>query len=152
MKTLLAFATVLTITLPTVAHAQIYQWKDENGKTILSDKPPVGHTPIQRRAESSPQNTTNAAGQKNMADKELEFRKRQKESQESAEKSRKEQQTASEKQQYCESARRQLKALQSGERIATRDDKGERSYLDDKQREQETEKLRQSMQQNNCGE
>ena len=81
MKTLLAFATVLTITLPTVADAQIYQWKDENGKTILSDKPPVGHMPIQRRAESAPQNTTNTVGPKTMADKELEFRKRQKESQ-----------------------------------------------------------------------
>lgn len=24
------------------AHAQIYQWKDENGKTVISDKPPTG--------------------------------------------------------------------------------------------------------------
>jgi hypothetical protein len=42
--------------------------------------------------------------------------------------------------------RRLLLSLESGERLARRDDSGERYFLDDTQREQETIKVRESIQ------
>lgn len=123
------------------AGAQIYQWKDENGKTVISDKPPVGYVRQQKTIDSGTQ-AQNGQKQKSLADREMEFRKRQKESQESGDKARKEEASASEKRENCDNARRQLQALESGERIALRDDKGERYYMEDAQREQETIKAR----------
>ena len=121
--------------------AQIYQWKDESGKTVISDKPPVGYVRQQKTIESGTQ-AQNGQKQKSLADREMEFRKRQKESQDIGDKARKEESSATEKRENCDNARRQLQALESGERIALRDDKGERYYIDDAQREQETAKTR----------
>lgn len=128
----------------TAVNAQIFQWKDENGKTIISDKPPSGNVSQQRKiASDSP-----AATQKTSADRELEFRKRLKSSQESAEKAEKEQAASAEKTENCDKARRHLQVLESGERVALRDDKGERYFMDDTQRQQEIEKSRQFVQAN----
>ncbi len=121
--------------------AQIYQWKDESGKTVISDKPPAGHVRQQKTIESGTQ-AQNGEKQKSLADREMEFRKRQKESQESGDKAKKEESSTAEKRENCDKARRQLQALESGERIALRDDKGERYYMEDAQREQETAKAR----------
>lgn len=132
---------VLALSLALPAGAQIYQWKDETGKTVISDKPPVGHVRQQRQVSAGTQ-TTKAAATSSPADRELEFRKRQKDAQESSEKARKAETESAEKRESCDNARRQLQMLESGERIAMRDDKGERYFLEDQQREQETAKAR----------
>ena len=121
--------------------AQIYQWKDESGKTVISDKPPVGHVRQQKTIDSGTQ-TQSGQSQKSLADREMDFRKRQKTAQESGDKARKEESGAAEQKENCDNARRQLQALESGERIALRDDKGERYFMEDAQREQETIKVR----------
>ena len=139
--------TVALLLAAVTASAEIYQWKDKNGKTIISDKPPTEIVVEQKKISSDPA-TNNTATQKTTADRELEFRKRQKESQESAEKAQKEQAAASEKQENCTKTRLYLKTLESGERVSLRDDKGERYFLDDAQREQETAKARQALQTN----
>ncbi|MEK6244286.1 MAG: DUF4124 domain-containing protein, partial [Pseudomonadota bacterium] len=54
------------------------------------------------------------------------------------------------KRENCEGARENLRALESGQRIQRTDAKGERSFLDDAQREQEAGKARTLVQQN-CG-
>lgn len=141
--------TVALILITSTVSAQIYQWKDENGKTTLSDKPPPGQLRPQQIIES--ESSTPAAktpSQKTLADRDLEFRKRQKESQESTEKANKVQAASAEKKVNCDNAQRQLQALESGERIALRDNKGERYFLDDDQREQEVAKARQAVQSN----
>ena len=137
----LAVAALLVVT---VANAEIYQWKDKNGKTIISDKPPTENVVEQKKTSSDP-STASAATQKTAADRELEFRKRQKESQESTEKAQKEQAASTEKQENCVNARRSLATLESGERVALRDDKGERYFLDDAQRPLEAEKARKAV-------
>jgi uncharacterized protein (DUF3084 family) len=83
---------------------------------------------------------------KTLADREMAFRKRQKESQEGAEQADKEQRLAAQKKENCENARRSLQLLESGERVAMRDSKGERYYLDEAQRTQAIAKLRQDVQ------
>ena len=142
----IAFTVAVLLTVAT-ANAEIYQWKDKNGKTIISDQPPTGNV-VEQKNISSDSPASNAATPKSASDRELEFRKRQKESQENAEKAQKEQATAVEKQGNCANARRYLATLESGERVALRDDKGERYFMDDAQREQETAKAKQALQTN----
>lgn len=143
--TLLA-ALILSL-LSSVALAQIYQWKDENGKTIISDKPPTSATTQSRQVNTADAPASSAA-HKSTADREMDFRKRLKEKQESADKTEKEQAAAEQVQNNCAAARRYLQTLESGERISMRDDKGERYFLDDAQRAQETVKARQALQAN----
>lgn len=135
-------AFILAVLMTATAHAQIYQWKDENGKTVLSDKPPIGTVVKQRKLEA-PSPTEKTVPQKSMADRELEFRKRQKDAQESAEKTAKEKKAKEEREENCSKARRYAQALESGERISSRDEKGERTIMDDTQREREIAKTRQ---------
>ncbi len=138
----LAVAALLVIT---AVNAEIYQWKDENGKTIISDKPPVGAARLPLKVEKDAP-ASNAAPQKTTADREMEFRKRQKESQESADKTQKEQAASADKKENCENTRRYLQTLESGERVSKLDDKGERYYMEDAQRQQEIAKAKQNMQ------
>lgn len=140
---------IIALFAANAAHAQIYQWKDESGKTFLSDKPPPGQVRVQRKiASESAAPASSGATQKSLADRDLEYRKRQKESRESAKKSDTEQTAADDKRENCENARRRLQALESGERISMRDDKGERYFIEDAQRDQEIARVRQAVQSN----
>ncbi len=139
MKRIALLAAVAAIAFS--AHAQIYQWKDANGKTVISDKPPVGVVQPQKSYGASP-SSSSAPAQKSLAEREMDFRKRQKESQDLAEKTRKENAAAADKQENCNNARRQLQLFESGERVALRDEKGERYFMDDAQRDQEIAKTR----------
>jgi hypothetical protein len=139
-----AFA-VVALLAATAAGAQVYEWKDDKGKTHYSDKPPVG-TPRVNKISDSDSSAPSSSTQKTTADRELEFRKRQKDAQENAEKAKKEQAANADRKASCENARRALEMLESGERIALPNDQGERYYLDDNQRQREATKARQAMQ------
>ena len=145
MKRFALGVAALALLAATTVNAQIYQWKDESGKTVISDKPPVGSTRPQRTFESAPP-ASNPSAQKTLADRDMEFRKRQKEARESEEKARKEHVASANKKENCDNARRHLQALESGERIAMRDEKGERYFMEDGQRDQEAAKARQAVQ------
>ena len=106
--------------------AQIYQWKDESGKTVISDKPPVGQVPKQKTVTSGTRAQNNPA-QKSLADRELDFRKRQKTAQESSEKTQKDESSATEKRESCDSARRQLQAQRPVEGLRRREE-SERAF------------------------
>ncbi|WP_153110113.1 DUF4124 domain-containing protein [Propionivibrio limicola] len=133
---------IMALSASMAASAQIYQWKDEKGKTVISDIPPSGRVTSQQthqnNANPSPASPSTS---KTLAEKELEFRKRQQEVKDKAVKNQKEEAENSAKKENCENARRQLQALESGERIVLRDDKGERYFMEDAQREQEIAKL-----------
>ncbi len=144
MKRFLCALLLLSITV--VANAEIYRWQDENNKTIISDRPPPSNMRKVKKVESEPPTTADAG--KTMADREMEFRKRQKDAKESAEKAEKENRKAAEKQDNCERARRELKVFESGERVLTQDSKGDRAFLDDAQREREIVRNREYIQQN----
>lgn len=122
----------------TSALAQIYTWKDENGRTVMSDKPPVGKVQQKRVVKTPPVSESAAPAPKSLAEKEMEFRKEQQERQEKAKKSEEDQAQAAKRKENCDGARRNLQLYQSGERIARRNDSGEREFLDDDQRAAET--------------
>ena len=128
-----------------LANAQVYEWKDEKGKTHFSDKPPSGAAQARKLSDPVPA-AASLPQQNSAADRELDYRKRQKDAQDKSEQDKKQQTAANEKKDACEAARRQLELLESGERIVQRDANGERSYLDDTQRQQEATKTRQLLQ------
>ncbi len=139
--------TALSLLFACAAQAQIYQWQDENNRTVISDLPPTGKVRLQRKVETEAPPAEGDAG-KTQADREMEFRKRQKASQENAEKVDKEQRARAQKQENCNTARHNLQVMESGDRLVMYDDKGERYFLDDTQRAQEIAKARQVVQAN----
>ena len=150
MKPALIFALAIASTATSLtALAQTYQWKDNSGRTVISDTPPpasvrgakaLGTSPPPSIGETKPAgDAANAAADapKTTAEKEMEFRKRQQEAREKADKDAKEAANADAKRDNCERARKQLALLESGQRIATTDEKGERRMMEDAEREQE---------------
>ncbi|WP_109041819.1 DUF4124 domain-containing protein [Azospira sp. I13] len=122
----------------------LYTWKDENGLTVMSDKPPVGKNQ-QKRVINVPEPTSPAAPPKTFADREMEFRRDQQARQEKAKKADEEKAQAAKNKEGCESARRNLQLYQSGERIARRTDSGEREFLDEDQRAAEAAKAQKAV-------
>lgn len=134
---------------------EIYTWKDKDGRINYADNPPPGNTPARtlsgRNAEKAPApsvtSDTPAAAprtQPSAAEQELEFRKRRAEAADNQAKADKVKAEAEERRRNCERARNQLAALESGQRMARVNEKGEREFLDDTQRAQEIESARKS--------
>lgn len=154
MKPALVFALGIASTVATVtAHAQTYQWKDGNGRTVISDTPPPGTAKASRTLgspSSAAEEITKPAEKltdapKSTAEKDLEFKKRQQEIKEKADKDAKEQTAAAEKRENCDRARHNLAALASNQPMATVDEKGERQLMEASQRDQEMERARRFM-------
>jgi hypothetical protein len=153
MKSALIFTlgiAAATALLP--VHAQTYQWKDSSGRTIISDTPQPGAGKAARViGGSTPAVSTEkptdkpAEAPKTTAEKDLEFKKRQLEAREKADKDAKEQKATADRLEYCERARRNLAALESRQPMATLNENGERAVMDDGQRQQEMERARQFM-------
>jgi hypothetical protein len=133
------------------AQAQLYKWVDANGRVQYSDRKPTDakQQPQEVRNTVSSigaQSTGAAEGGKSAAELDKEFQKRR---QEQAETQQKQQQAAADQKQSseaCDAARRNLAGLNSGQRVARFNQQGEKSYLDDAQRAQETERAQQQVQ------
>lgn len=161
MKTSLLFTLFFVSTAAIVpAHAQVYQWKDGSGRTIVSDTPPPGSAKSARTLDgpSTGRNTSNeptaekpaektadkpADADKTMAEKDLEFKKRQQEAREKADKEATERKVAADKKENCARARSNLAAMESKQPVATFNSKGERQLMDDTQRQKEIARSRQ---------
>ena len=156
MKRIILLCTALAATFIALpAGAEIYQWTDASGKKVISDKPPPGQLPQVKEPNTEaaepgePQNEVSANSEakkeKTWADREMEFRQRKLEQAEKQEKAKQEAAAADEKKAYCDGERRRLKSLESGIRIATMNDKGEREFMEDAQRAKEVEKARNNL-------
>ena len=152
MKSPLIFALCVMSTVAAVSvQAQTYQWKDKNGRTVISDTPPPGSaksSQLGNRETASPLTTeATKAGEatKTTAEKDMEFKKRQQEAKEKSDKDAKEQALAAERRENCERARRSLTALESNQPMAQFDENGQRKLMDNSQRDQEMERARKFM-------
>lgn len=149
---LLLLATVSALAT-TPAHAQVYQWKDGAGRTVISDTPPPGSASREARVLGERQASTRSEkpaeaaseGPKTTAEKDLEFKKRQQEAREKADKQAKEQKAQADREDNCRRARGNLAVLESNRAVGSFDEKGERKPFDDSQRQQETERARQAV-------
>ena len=159
MKPASIFALFLALTAAiSSAHAETFQWKDSNGQTVVSDVPPPANAKGRRSiggvkpavvSETVVEKPTDAPkvadAPKNMAEKDLDFKKRQQDAKDKAEKQAKEQTAESEKRENCERSRRNLATLESNQPVTLYDDKGERKFMDTAQRDQEMERARKFM-------
>lgn len=155
----LAGGLLVCMSLAAPAAAQ-WAWRDENGRLVYSDRPPPAGVKTenivrQPGARSAPQppatgsgevkasaQVETKAGPKTIADREMEFRKRQQERAEAERKQAEEQAQAARKAQECERARGYLRSLEEGQRIARTDAQGNREFLDDAQRAAEIQRMR----------
>ncbi len=142
------------------AYAQ-WMWKDDAGHVVASDQPPPTNVPLSRILKSPKQRAADvmpappakeaetkdtakadakADAPKTVADRDLEFKQRQKESAEAAKKADEETTKARAMKENCNSVRGNLAGLQGGGRAARINEKGEKTYIDDAQRQSEIAK------------
>lgn len=150
-------ATALLLALPDAALAQ-WKWRDANGVTQYTDRPPPPGTPdshiLQRPAAARAPKIVNlapsapsapdakAAGTAKAGDPELEAKRKKAEDQKAAERKAEEDKQAKARSDNCERARGYERSLQSGQRIVRSNDKGEREVLDDGARAEEMQRTR----------
>ena len=89
--------------------------------------------------------TKPAEAPKTTAEKDIEFRKRQQEAREKADKDAKQQAAAAQKRENCERARMQASALESGRRMLVPDGKGGETLMDDDARAGEIERAQRTI-------
>lgn len=122
------------------AHAQ-WKWRDKNGQVNVSDRPPPRDVPEkdilakpspEARRIAAPAAAASAASANRAApaDRELEARKRGADQEQAAKAKAEEERVAALRAENCRRARSHLAALESGQRIARVNDKGEREVLD----------------------
>lgn len=154
----LSVLTVIVLAaLPTLASAQ-WQWRDSKGQVNASDRPPPRDVPDKdiisrpapesrraaRAAEPAASGAPAAAASApaTALEREVQARRRAAE-QEQAAKSRAEEERRNVlRAENCRAARSHLLALDSGQRIARTNEKGEREVLDDKGRAEEQRRAR----------
>jgi hypothetical protein len=165
----IAAAIVLAGFTSTPSEAQ-WVWKDGNGRTVYSDRPPpseikpanIVRQPItQPLAKPSPEiaplddasDTKNAPASnapKTVAEREMDFRKRQQERADGEKKAAEEQTKSATKTAECDRARGYMKSLDDGVRITRTDASGNREFLNDEQRAAEADRTRKIIQ-SACG-
>ncbi len=161
---------LLAVAFALPVSAQIYQWKDENGRTHYSDTPPPsgpvktlrGAAPQQHApsaptsaaepAAVAPETAASAAGEPvtdpAASDPEAQFRARRAAAAEAEQQAKVEAEKNAERERFCSQARNQLRGLQSGQRIARMNAAGEREFLSDAEREEEISRLQRQLAEN----
>jgi len=125
---------------------EIYTWKDASGKIHYSDTPPAGTETQMMRGGVQAGGTPSSAPSKSVAEQNMEFRKRKQESDKARAKADKERSDSEEARSNCEQAKRQLQALESGQRMSRVNEAGENIPMDDEARAREIDQTRKSVQ------
>ena len=155
------------LALSPAADAQ-WRWRDKSGQVNASDRPPPKDVPekdilsrpgpeLRRAAAQSAAASAAADGAAATAapsmpsvpsapptplEREVQLRKRAAEQEQSTKAKAEEERVAAQRAENCRAARGHLMALESGQRIARTNDKGEREVLDDKGRADEQRRAR----------
>ena len=159
-RTVIAIA--LFAALP--ALAQIYSWKDKDGKVHYGDTPPptgevnqIRAAPAAKPAPAPAPESTGAPGATDtptaqepsrpptLAEREQAFRERRAAEAEAQAKAAEEATRDAERARFCEQARNQLGALESGQRVSRFNAAGQREFLDDAARSAEVARLQQQV-------
>jgi hypothetical protein len=154
-------------TLATPAEAQ-WRWRDASGRVTASDRPPPKEipdkdilsrpsTPPQRRAAAVPADAASAAAPAASGavapgflaasapgglQAEVEARRKRTEQEQAARAKAEEEKLAAQRAENCRRARAHVAALESGQRMARVNERGEREVLDDRARADEMRSAR----------
>ena len=153
-----------------------YQWVDNDGRKIFSDRPPPADIPRKNvlkqprgaqtapppvaaptapdsaadgGTQEAPAMATKGVSPSSGTDKALEEKKKQAEAAEAARKKEEEQKLAAQRAENCKRALSVKASLDSGVRIARTNEKGERQFLDDAERAAELQRV-QAIIQSDC--
>jgi uncharacterized protein involved in type VI secretion and phage assembly len=149
---------MLSLSFACTAFAQ-YVWKDDKGVRQYSDRPPPASVPdsriikapglVQNEAPTAPPDADSTssvdkedAKPQSLAERNAEYQKRRAEQQEKEKKLAEESKKGADRQRACANARSYQNALDSGERISRMGTNGEREFLSDSQRAQESQRNR----------
>lgn len=143
------FAALIGFLLIANAHAQVYQWRDGGGRLVYGDQPPPGVEATVLR--SHPASGTRGAPPARQAERPAPASTEDTPEISAAERSAiaertRQQEEAREK--ACQEARNYLAALESGQRVARFNEKGEREFLDEAARLEQIERTRATLRQN----
>ena len=142
--------------LPVPCAGQVYKWVDEKGVTQYSEKPPPG-TKAQAIGTPAPRSGVEDKAKpkpevKTWQQQEIEFKQRQIEAEEKRQKQEAEdakaRRQAALKREACIDARHNMAVLQEQRPVYEIDEKGERRYLDDKERAENIRKAQQFIDKN----
>ncbi len=153
---------IVVVSLAAKPVAAQWVWKDEGNRTVISDQAPPASIPLKnilktpRGSRLAPRTIDSAEaapaepkpdvkkddGPKTWAEKDLEYKKRQKEAAEASKKQEEETAKATAKQERCKAIRNNQAGLESGVRIARTNEKGEREFMTDEQRQAEIQRNR----------
>jgi hypothetical protein len=144
----LCFALMFGTLLAASAHAQVFQWRDDSGRLVYGDQPPPGveatvvrsHPASGARAPVREESSTPATEPPASADAPSRSER------EAIAKRTREQEEARER--ACQETSNYLAALESGQRVARFNEKGEREFLDDNARMQTIERTRATLREN----
>lgn len=151
----LAAALVLTVAAP-LAHAQ-WKWRDKSGQINASDRPPpldipekdilARPAPVPEFRRMLPTAAASAASaaeplRQPAGDRELEARRRAAEQEQAGKAKAEEERIAAQRAENCRRARSHVVAMESGQRIARVNEKGQREVLDDRGRAEEMRQAR----------
>ena len=132
-----------------------YQWIDKDGRRVFSDRPPPADVPAKNiltqprgshiadapAPAHAPEAAQPHASAPSGVDQTLEQKKKQAEDAEAAKKKAEEDKIAAQKADNCKRAMNAKATLDSGVRVARTNAKGEREFLDDKERASENRRL-----------
>lgn len=129
------------------AFAGLNKWVDADGKVHYSDQPPPANVKAQtlRLTSDAPATESTVDAPKTIAEREVELKKAQQAKKDAAEKAAQEQARMDVEKSNCAIAQNSLRTLQNGMRLVEVDANGERSYIDDEQRQQRIEKVQQDI-------
>lgn len=149
-KRLLHCATILALALLPLGSGlagEVFQWKDADGRTHYSDVPPPDTDTKRITTVAPPARPSTGSGSttKSWAEREVEFRERRTERLEEERKQAEAGEKRDKLARQCADAKRQLAALESGQRVVRFNDQGERVFLDDAERAREVKELRESI-------
>jgi len=149
------FLLILLMLASTNTFAAISKWVDAQGRVHYSDQPPPPEAKAETLHSASDSEgtagisgvtaTSAPAAPKTIAEREAELKKAQQAKQAAADQAAQKQTAADAVKASCANAQQNLRTLQSGVRMVEIDAKGERSYIDDTQRQQRIEKAQQEI-------
>jgi Domain of unknown function (DUF4124) len=139
------FLLILLMLASANAFAAISKWVDAQGQIHYSDQPPPADAKA-KTLHSAPDTgaTAGASGvpaPKTIAEREAELKKAQKAQKETADKAAKKQANEEAIKANCATAQQSLRTLQEGTPMVEVDANGERSFIDDTQRQQRIAKI-----------
>lgn len=159
-------ALLLALFIAVPVSAEVYSWRDRDGRVHYSDMPPPGSGAVVVRGAAQPaaapaaptESTSGQAGgtesaaptsdaaasegRRSLAEREREFRERRAAAAEAEAEAQKKAEQRAERERVCADLKNQLAGLESGQRVARFNAAGEREVMDDAARNEESARLR----------